>query len=143
SASSMSVRPLPLTPTVRLTSPIIARPQRAADRGHSPTSLVAFGEPAREVSCEMPSETPRTISPEAENGLAVNVLLPGMVGDPHHRFSPHFATLRTMVSSRIAGFRSGRAMQPFRCGLGSLTYSADPDSRYSKLMVPAYPTQTE
>jgi hypothetical protein len=36
----MRVRPKLLTPTVRLTAPILARPQRARRCGHSPTSLV-------------------------------------------------------------------------------------------------------
>jgi hypothetical protein len=50
-------------------------------------------------------DTPRTISSEPENGLALNVLLRGTVKQPHHQFFPHFATLQTMVSSRIAAFR--------------------------------------
>src|SRR5262245_6165330 len=58
--------------------PLIARAQGS----HLSRSdgVVASDEPAREVSVGMPSETPRTISPEAENGPAVNVLLGGIAG---------------------------------------------------------------
>ena len=63
---------------------------------------------------KMPSETPRTISPEAENGLAVNVLLPGMVGDPHRRFFPHFAPCERWFLRVLRGFGVTDAALPVR-----------------------------
>src|SRR5262245_14955478 len=58
-ASAMSVRPTLLTPTMRLTAPPSSPALiGSADRGHPPTPLVGFDEPAREVGFAMPCEAP-------------------------------------------------------------------------------------
>jgi hypothetical protein len=64
---------------------------------------------------EMPSETPQTISPEAENGLAVNVLLRGMVGGSASAVFPAFCDLTNDGFFAYCGVSEWLSAAALRC----------------------------